>query len=53
MLSPTGCILDTHIYGRHCMKFNFFSESEIGEFDDGLDDELMGDEEDRRTLEGE
>ena len=31
----------------------FFSESEIGEFDDGLDDELMGDEEDRRRLEGE
>merc|ERR1712061_950111 len=27
------------------------SESDIGEFDDGLDDELMGDEEDRRRLE--
>jgi len=27
------------------------SESDIGEFDDGLDDELMGDEEDRKRLE--
>ena len=27
------------------------SESEIGEFDDGLDDELMGDDEDRKRLE--
>jgi len=27
------------------------SDSEIGEFDDGLDDELMGDEEDRKRLE--
>merc|ERR1712241_832835 len=27
------------------------SDSDIGEFDDGLDDELMGDEEDRRKLE--
>ena len=27
------------------------SDSDIGEFDDGLDDELMGDEEDRKRLE--
>merc|ERR1712029_611341 len=27
------------------------SESDIGEFDDGLDDELMGDEDDRKRLE--
>ena len=27
------------------------SESDIGEFDDGLDDELMGDAEDRKRLE--